>query len=245
MLTSLPTGMRGSVTVSASGNEPIAGGRSSLMSAAGVIGVAAGLLSREALVARGCWTDGATSAQEAVASVPWAAYLVLVVVWVASLASLGAYATRFAGAGTEMYRAVVRAAVSLVAMAACVVVLLPRAVLAARHRGGRAGDARAEHRVAPDAAPGPSRSSGWPVPGCRRRSSSATPALSARWPSTSARTRASPACGWSGPASAISTTRPSPTCMPTASPCWAGSTTRSRSSNAVASRPSPWRATRT
>ena len=51
---------------------------------------------------------------------PWAAYLVLVVVWVASLASLGAYATRFAGAGTEMYRAVVRAAVSLVALAACV-----------------------------------------------------------------------------------------------------------------------------
>ena len=85
----------------------------------GVLGVAAGLLIREALVER-VLTDNATSAQEAVASVPWAAYLVLVVVWVASLASLGAYATRFAGAGTEMYRAVVRAAVSLVAMAACV-----------------------------------------------------------------------------------------------------------------------------
>ena len=35
------------------------------------------------------------------ASVPWAIYLLLVVVWVGSLDAQGAYASRFAGAGTE------------------------------------------------------------------------------------------------------------------------------------------------
>ena len=75
------------------------------------------MLSRESLVQNG-WTDGARSAQDAVASVPWATYLLLVFVWVASLASQGAYATRFAGAGNEMYRAVFRAAGFLVAMSA-------------------------------------------------------------------------------------------------------------------------------
>jgi len=87
--------------------------------AAGAIGVAVGLLSREALVQRG-WNDNPRSAQEVVASMPWATYLLLVVVWLASLASVGAYATRFAATGNEMYRAVFRAAGSLVAMAACI-----------------------------------------------------------------------------------------------------------------------------
>ncbi len=112
---------------------------------AGVVGVVAGVLSRESLVTDG-WTDDATSAQDAVASVPWAIYLLLVVVWVASLAAHGAYATRYAGAGNEEYRAVFRAAGFLVALLACIVVLPPGAVLAAGRGGGGAGDARAEHR---------------------------------------------------------------------------------------------------
>ena len=53
-LTWLPTGMRGSVTVSASGNEPIAVRTIVTDVGAGVLGVAAGLLSREALVEKGC-----------------------------------------------------------------------------------------------------------------------------------------------------------------------------------------------
>ena len=76
------------------------------------------MLSRESLVDNG-WTDDARSAQDAVASVPWAIYLLLVVVWVGSLAAQGAYASRFAGAGNEEYRAVFRAAGFLVALLAC------------------------------------------------------------------------------------------------------------------------------
>ncbi len=87
--------------------------------AAGATGVVVGLMSREVLVKNGS-SDLADTAQDAVASVPWAAYLLFVVVWLASLASLGAYATRFAAAGSEMYRAIFRAGASLVALAACI-----------------------------------------------------------------------------------------------------------------------------
>ena len=42
--------------------------------------------------------------------------LALVVAWVLALAAHGAYALRFAGSGTEEYRAVTRAAATLVAV---------------------------------------------------------------------------------------------------------------------------------
>ncbi len=85
---------------------------------AGSVGVLAGVLSRESLVDSG-WSEDARTAQDAVASVPWAIYLLLVVVWVGSLAAQGAYASRFAGAGNEEYRAVFRAAGFLIALLAC------------------------------------------------------------------------------------------------------------------------------
>jgi exopolysaccharide biosynthesis polyprenyl glycosylphosphotransferase len=85
---------------------------------AGAVGVVAGVLSRESLV-QNAWTEDARTAQDAMASIPWVIYLLLVGVWVASLAAQGAYATRFAGAGNEEYRAVFRAAGFLVAMLAC------------------------------------------------------------------------------------------------------------------------------
>jgi len=86
---------------------------------AGAVGVLAGVLSRELLVADNKFED-ASSAQNAIASVPWAMYLLLIGVWVASLAAQGAYATRFAGAGNEEFRAVFRAAGFLIAMLACI-----------------------------------------------------------------------------------------------------------------------------
>lgn len=87
--------------------------------AAAAVGVLVGVLGRESLV-QGGWNDDAKSAQDAVASVPWAIYLLLILVWVASLAAQGAYAARFAGAGNEEYRAVFRAAAFLVALLACI-----------------------------------------------------------------------------------------------------------------------------
>ena len=51
--------------------------------------------------------------------VPWLMALALVVAWVLALAAHGAYALRYAGSGTEEYRAVTRAAATLVAVIAC------------------------------------------------------------------------------------------------------------------------------
>ncbi|HYN66531.1 MAG TPA: sugar transferase [Ornithinibacter sp.] len=90
---------------------------------AGVAGVVAGVLARESIVSDG-WTDDATSAQAAVASVPWVIYLLLVGVWVATLSALGAYATRYVGSGNEEYRAVFRSAGVLVALMAGMVFFL-------------------------------------------------------------------------------------------------------------------------
>ena len=86
---------------------------------AGASGVVAGVLCREFLVLDAL--PGADwAAQVAIASVSWVICVILVGAWVASLAAQGAYATRFAGAGSEEYRAVFRAAGFLVAVLACV-----------------------------------------------------------------------------------------------------------------------------
>jgi exopolysaccharide biosynthesis polyprenyl glycosylphosphotransferase len=90
---------------------------------AGVAGVVAGVLARESIVTDR-WTANATSAQAAVASVPWVIYLLLVAVWVATLTAHGAYATRYVGAGNEEYRAVFRSAGVLVALMAGMVFFL-------------------------------------------------------------------------------------------------------------------------
>jgi exopolysaccharide biosynthesis polyprenyl glycosylphosphotransferase len=85
---------------------------------AGAVGVLAGVWARESFV-EPSWTGSATTARAAVASVPWASYLALILVWVGCLAVVGAYATRYAGAGNEEYAAVFRAAGFLIAMLAC------------------------------------------------------------------------------------------------------------------------------
>ena len=85
---------------------------------AGAVGVLAGVWARESFVEQP-WTGSAATARDAVASVPWGSYLALILVWVACLAGVGAYATRYAGAGNEEYAAVFRAAGFLVAMLAC------------------------------------------------------------------------------------------------------------------------------
>ena len=79
----------------------------------------AGVLSRESLVGDR-WSDDVSSARGGIASLHWAMYLLLIGVWVVSLAAQGAYATRFVGAGNEEFRAVFRGAGFLVAMLACI-----------------------------------------------------------------------------------------------------------------------------
>lgn len=85
--------------------------------AAAAAGVLVGILARESFVEQS--TYDAAAAREVVASVPWASYLLLIGVWVATLAVQGAYATRFAGAGNEEYQAIFRSAGFLVAVLAC------------------------------------------------------------------------------------------------------------------------------
>lgn len=78
--------------------------------AGGIAGVAVGVWGHELL------------SGDAVASpsiTPWVTSVVLVVGWVLALAAHGAYAVRFVGSGNEQYRAVTRAAATVVAITAC------------------------------------------------------------------------------------------------------------------------------
>jgi FlaA1/EpsC-like NDP-sugar epimerase len=84
---------------------------------AALAGVVLGVWGGETLIGRG-WTDRAPSA-DPLAAAPWSIYLLLPLAWLVSLGVNGAYASRFAGAGNEEYRAVFKAAVGLLGVLAC------------------------------------------------------------------------------------------------------------------------------
>src|SRR5512139_279062 len=77
--------------------------------AAAALGLLVGLSVRTLVVGHDAALWGSTDAMEVTA-------VAIAVLWLLLLAHRGAYATRFMGAGTEEYRAVARAAVTLVAV---------------------------------------------------------------------------------------------------------------------------------